>query len=33
MAGHEGLELANVILKKPLKLLGEFYWITEHFGT
>ena len=24
MAGHVGLELANVILKKPLKMLGEF---------
>jgi hypothetical protein len=24
VAGHVGLELANVILKKPLKMLGEF---------
>ena len=33
VAGHVGLELANVILKKPLKYWVNSHWITEHFGT
>src|ERR1700730_2493577 len=33
LAGHVGLELANVILKKPLKCWANSHWITEHFGT
>src|ERR1700730_2056604 len=33
LAGHVGLELANVVLKKPLKCWANSHWITEHFGT
>jgi len=33
VAGLVGLELANVILKKPLKWWANSHWITGHFGT
>jgi hypothetical protein len=33
LAGHVGLELANVILKMPLKCWANSPWISERFGT
>jgi hypothetical protein len=32
LAGHVGLELVNVILKKPLKCWANSHWIPEYFG-
>jgi hypothetical protein len=32
VAGHVGLELANVVLKKPLKCWANSHWITHILG-